>query len=78
MSTSNTTRSESAATDSPLGAPGGNEPYKTMRAKNWAQEDGGDVKPSGNDPHATKTMGNVAFGSTSSAPKEQAKPSQGA
>lgn len=78
MPTSNSQPMQSAATDKPLGAPGGNEPYKTVRAKNWAQEDGKDTGTPGNEPHQTQRMGNVAFGSTSSEPKEQAKPAQGA
>jgi len=62
------------ATDSPLGAPGGNEPYKTIRAKNWAQDDKGDVAPGSNDPHDTKRLGNAADNLAKPAPK----PSQGA
>lgn len=61
MPTSNSKPQQSPATDSPLGSPAGNEPYKTIRARNWADRDGSDNKPAGNEPHATQTMGNVAM-----------------
>lgn len=77
MPTSKSMPRPSSETDSPLGAPGGNEPYKTIRAKNWAQDDGKDVAAS-DSAYGTSRMGNVAFGSTSSEPKEQPKPAQGA
>lgn len=64
----------SPATDSPLGSPQGNEPYKTIRMKNMAQDDGGDVT-GGQDIYKTKTMGNVAE-SDKVAPEP--KPAQGA
>jgi len=62
MPTSNSKPAQSAATDKPLGAPGGNEPYKTVRAKNWAQDDGDSVAPGSNDPYATQSMPNIAQG----------------
>lgn len=77
MPTSNSKPQESPATDSPLGAPGGNEPYKTVRMKNMAQEDGKNVDTS-NDIYQTKRMGNIAGGDAMSAPVEQPKPAQGA
>jgi len=62
----------SAATDSPLGAPGGNEPYKTVRAKNWANPD---ATQKGQDLTSTSMIGNVAGGSATA---KEPKPSQGA
>lgn len=76
MPTSNTKPQQSAATDSPLGAPGGNEPYKTVRMKNMAQEDGQDVAAS-NSAYDTKRMGNIA-GDANSSPSPEPKPAQGA
>ncbi len=60
MPVSNSKPLQSAATDSPLGAPGGNDPHKTVRAKNWANPDK-EVSAKGNDPYETKTAGNTAF-----------------
>ena len=74
MGTSNTKPQESPATDKPLGAPGGNEPYKTIRAKNWAQDDKQDVAAS-DSIYGTKRMGNVAQSDTA---KAEPKPAQGA
>ena len=76
MGTSNTKPQVSPATDNKLGAPGGNEPYKTIRAKNWAQDDGGDVVAT-NDIYATKRMGNVAE-PPDNPTKPEPKPAQGA
>lgn len=64
----------SAATDSPLGAPGGNEPYKTVRMKNMAQPDGGDVSAS-DDIYKTKMIGNMASKTNNNS--AEPKPSQG-
>jgi hypothetical protein len=72
MPTSNSKPMPSYATDKPLGAPGGNEPYKTIRAKNWAQDDGQDVAAS-NNIYDTNRMGNIAQSETA---KAQPKPSQ--
>lgn len=72
MPTSDTKRAYSCATDSPLGAPPGNDPYKTVRAKNWAQEDGGDVAAKAS-PYETKQMGNAAMNINT----EEPKPAQG-
>lgn len=77
MPVSNSKPMPSAATDKPLGAPGGNEPYKTVRAKNWAQDDGGDVAPSSQDPYETQRMGNVAMPPDDPV-KAEPKPAQGA
>jgi len=77
MPTSNSKPQQSAATDSPLGAPGGNDPHKTVRAKNWAQDDGGDVAPSSQDPYGTVRMGNPAM-LPDNPTKAQPKPAQGA
>lgn len=73
MPTSNSKPQVSPATDSALGAPGGNEPYKTVRAKNWAQDEGGDVAAS-NSAYSTNRMGNVAESDGKVTP--QAKPAQ--
>lgn len=64
------------ATDSPLGAPGGNEPYKTVRMKNMAQDDGGDVSGT-QSPYDTQIMGNVAM-QPNDPTKQEPKPGQGA
>lgn len=77
MPTSNSKPQPSAATDSPLGAPAGNEPHKTIRARNWAQDGGGDVAPAGNEPYDTQRMGNNADANV--APEAATpKPAQGA
>lgn len=76
MPTSNTKPQPSAATDKPLGAPGGNEPYKTVRAKNWAQDSGESTAPSGNDPYGTDRAGNTASKGDQTEPAP--KPAQGA
>lgn len=73
MPTSKSMPMQSAATDSPLGAPGGNEPYKTVRAKNWAQQDGQDVAAS-DSAYDTKAAGNTAQFNSGAEPK----PTQGA
>lgn len=75
MPTSNSKPQPSAATDSPLGAPGGNDPYETVRAKNTAQDDKQDVAAS-DDAYSTKRMGNVA--QSDGAIKPESKPAQGA
>ena len=75
MGTSNSKPQPSAATDSPLGAPGGNEPYKTVRAKNWAQEGGKSVAAPGSI-YETDRAGNTASKGDTTVPAS--KPSQGA
>lgn len=72
MPTSNSKPQPNAATDSPLGAPKGNEPYTTVRAKNWANPD---APEKGQDLTDTKPIGNIAGGS---ATKPEPKPAQGA
>lgn len=62
MPTSKTERAVSAATDSPLGVPGGNDPYKTVRSKNWANPDK-EVNDTGNSMYTTTPAGNPAQGS---------------
>lgn len=75
----------SPATDSPLGAPGGNEPYKTVRAKNWANpENTGSMSDTNIGADAGKEsedlkdgdapIGNIAQGKNT---KPQPKPAQG-
>jgi hypothetical protein len=75
MPTSNTKPIPNVATDSPLGAPGGNEPYKTVRMTNMANPDAkqgiGDASP-----YETDRAGNTASKGDTTAP--QAKPTQGA
>ena len=75
MGTSNTKPQQSPATDSPLGAPGGNEPYRTIRAKNWANPDASQGIGNAN-PYETDRAGNMASKGDGTA--EQAKPKQGA
>lgn len=68
-----------------MGSPSGNEPYKTVRAKNWANLDetgsmsdsniGADAGKAAEDLDKTQMIGNVAGGS---ATKPEPKPSQGA
>lgn len=68
-----------------MGAPGGNEPYKTVRAKNWANPDmTGDMSDSNIEVDAGKEaedltddapIGNIAQGKNTS---PQPKPTQGA
>lgn len=60
MPTSKSECIPNVATDSPLGAPAGNEPYKTIRAKNWANPDK-DVAPKSQSPYDTTRAGNTAF-----------------
>lgn len=76
MPVSNSKPQQSPATDTPLGAPAGNEPYVTKRMGNMAQEDGQDVA-SAQDAHQTSRMGNEAFGNTGSEPAKQPTPAQG-
>lgn len=76
MPTSSTKPQVSPATDNPLGAPSGNEPYRTIRMKNMAQDDGGDVAAS-DSAYQTTRMGNVAESPDNPATPEP-KPAQGA
>lgn len=75
MPTSNSKPQQSPATDSPLGAPPGNDPYKTVRAKNWAQEDGQSGGTPGDSAYKTQTMGNAIDGTGLQA---EPKPAQNA
>lgn len=76
MPTSNSKPQVNPATDSPLGAPAGNEPYQTVRAKNWAQDHQEDNGTPGNSAHETTRAGNRAFFQKHDTP--QPKPTQGA
>ncbi len=73
MPTSNTKPQQSAATDKPLGAPTGNEPYKTIRFPNMAQDDGKDVSAA-DSAYDTKRMGNIAENDNAATP--ESKPAQ--
>lgn len=86
MPTSNSKPQVSPATDSPLGAPGGNEPYKTVRMRNVANPEtngsatdtniGADAGKEAEDmSQKTAPIGNIAQGKNTS---PQPKPSQGA
>lgn len=61
MPTSNSKPTPSAATDKPLGAPPGNEPYKTIRAYNCAQDDHKEVGTPGDSMYETDRAQNTAF-----------------
>lgn len=60
MPTSKSECMPNVATDSPLGAPGGNDPHKTVRAKNWANPEK-ETAPKSQTPYETQRAGNTAF-----------------